>query len=82
MADVAGLIIAISTFISVVVANYVIIRNLRTKNGLTVGQMVQHDYSIQAQRVPVESRTEEQRVAIAMLTPEEHQTHADQKLDK
>lgn len=52
-------------------------RKLETKNGLTVGQMVQHGYSMAAQLVPADVRTAEQDEAVAMLTDQEHRTHAE-----
>lgn len=50
---------------------------IETNNGLTVGEMVQHNYSMAAQEVPTADRTAEQDSAVAMLTDQEHSTHAD-----
>lgn len=50
---------------------------IETNNGLTVGEMVQHNYSMAAQDVPVGDRTEEQHTAVGMLTDQEHTTHAE-----
>ena len=56
------------------------VRNgLETNNGLTVGEMVQHNYSMAAMDVPVADRTPEEHEAVAMLTDQERITHADRQ---
>lgn len=74
----------VATGAATVVLAYVVyqaIRDIRekieTNNGLTVGEMVQHNYSMAAQDVPPGDRTPEQDTAVAMLTAQEHTTHAE-----
>lgn len=79
---VAAIIGSLGTFVAAIAGLIVSMANrkaLRTDNGLTVGQMTQHGYSMEAQKVPPAVRTEEQKAAVAMLTEQEHATHAEQE---
>lgn len=84
---VAAIIASLATFAGVVFTFVLAILNrrsilavqsgLQTSNGLTIGQMTQHQYSMAAQDVPPDDRTDEQNQAVAMLSDQEHTTHAD-----